>query len=196
MRVRRVPRRSPGTGSGSAARTRTAAAFGDLSEPGTYVSQYVAPRLPAGGPWAPDWGGLTYTVPAGWANSADWPNHFTLTPSQAYAKEGPDGPVDGISEIDVFRLPVAIGQDAGCTSPALPAVPATVDGLIGYLRGLKSVVATAPEGSQSTDTRASGSMSRSAPTWTKTCPDVPGGAPLAIMLGNEARSEPTRTAGA
>ena len=70
---------------------------------------------------APDWGALTYTVPAGWANSADWPNHFTLTPSQAYAKEGPDGPADSISEIDVFRLPVAIGQDAGCTSPALSA---------------------------------------------------------------------------
>ena len=126
----------------------------------------------------------TYTVPAGWANSADWPNHFTLTPSQAYAKEGPDGPVDGISEIDVFRLPVAIGQDAGCTSPALPAVPATVDGLIGYLRGLKSVVATAPEGITIDGYTGQWVDVTIAPTWTKTCPDVPGGAPLAIMLGN------------
>lgn len=158
--------------------------LGDLSEPGTFVSQYVAPRLPYDGSWRPDWGALTYTVPAGWANSADWPNHFTLTPSQAYAKEGPDGPADNISEIDVFRLPVAIGQDAGCTSPALPAVPATVDGLIGYLRGLKSVVATAPKGITIDGYTGQWVDVTMAPTWTKTCPDVPGGAPLAIMLGN------------
>src|SRR5262249_34035008 len=62
---------------------------------GVHASQYMTPRRAVGGPWQPDWGALTYTVPAGWANSQDWPNEFSLTPSVDYANEQTDGPVPG-----------------------------------------------------------------------------------------------------
>ncbi len=71
--------------------------FGDLVEAGTYPSQYFRPRLVDSGSWQPQWGALTYTVPAGWANSADWPNSFILTPSDAYALRGPMDPPKGRS---------------------------------------------------------------------------------------------------
>ena len=38
--------------------------------------------------WGPLFGGIGYTVPEGWANSADWPSRFMLTPSTSYADEG------------------------------------------------------------------------------------------------------------
>jgi len=63
--------------------------LGDL-DAGTYKSQYFTPRLDAGAgaQWAPDFGGLTYWVPDGWANSADFPERFGLTPTADYALEG------------------------------------------------------------------------------------------------------------
>jgi hypothetical protein len=161
------------------------ACFGDLVDAGTYPSQYVAPRLAPGDAWNPQWGALTYTVPAGWANSADLPNSFILTPSEAYAKEGADGPVDGSARsIGLYRLPHAVTQDAACVGPAVPNGPTSVDGLIAYVRGLKSVVATAPTSVTIDGHPAKWMDATIAPTWTKTCPDEPAGKPLALLFGN------------
>lgn len=168
-----------------ACRNPDSGCIGDL-EAGTFSSQYVAPRLPATASWSPDWGALSYTVPAGWANSADWPNHLSLTPSEAYAKEGPDGPSDGIQEIDVFRLPAAIGQDPACTDTVLTGVPSTVDGLLGHIRGLDSVATTTPK-PITIDGHAGTWLDLAvAPTWTGTCPGSPSRTPVAVLFGNEA----------
>jgi hypothetical protein len=173
----------PGDWQRVACKNTDSACFGDLVEAGTYPSQYYAPRLPADGSWQPDWGALTYTVPAGWANSADWPNSFVLTPSDAYANEGPDGPRDGtVREIGAFRLPVAVSQDAACVGPTVPSGPTSIDGLIGYVRGLKSVVASAPT-SITIDGRPAKWMDVTiAPTWKTSCPDVSSGEPVALLL--------------
>jgi hypothetical protein len=161
------------------------ACLGDLVEAGTYPSQYYAPRLRADGSWRPDWGALTYTVPAGWANSADWPNSFVLTPSDAYANEGPSGPPDGsVREISAFRLPVAISQDAACVGPTVPSSPTSVDGLIGYVRGLKSVAASAPTSITIGGHPAKWIDATIAPTWKTGCPDAPIGEPAALLLGS------------
>jgi hypothetical protein len=161
------------------------ACFGDLVDAGTYPSQYFTPRLAPGGSWNPQWGALTYTVPAGWANSADWPNSFVLTPSDAYALEGPSGQADGsYREVEAYRLPYAISQDAACSDQAVPGVTASVDGLIGYIRGLKSVVTTTPASTTIDGHAAKWIDVRIAPSWTKTCPDMPNGAPVAALLGS------------
>ena len=88
--------------------------LGDLAA-GTYGSQFITPRLDPGASWNPVYGGVTYTVPDGWANSGDWPDTFTLTPSAAYATETKDGPVDGQwHEVTVWRQPAAVVQQTGC----------------------------------------------------------------------------------
>ena len=53
-------------------------------------SQFVTPRLDPEASWTPDYGAVTYTVPDGWANAADWPEYFSLAPSADYAGFGAD----------------------------------------------------------------------------------------------------------
>ncbi len=163
-------------GSGSAARTRTAAVSATSSTPAR-TRRSTSPRdSRQEASWQPQWGALTFTVPAGWANSADWPNSFVLTPSDAYATEGPSGQPDGSArEVASYRLPYAIGQDAACTDQAVQGVTASVDGLIAYVRGLKSVVATAPAAMTIDGHPAKWIDVTIAPSWTKTCPDEPNG---------------------
>jgi hypothetical protein len=159
--------------------------LGDLVEAGRYASQYFTPRLAGGGLWTPQWGALTYTVPAGWANSADWPNSFVLTPSDAYANEGPTGPRDGSTrEISAFRLPFVVSQDAACVGPAASNSPTTVDGLIGAIRGMESVASSAPTSITIDGHPAKWIDVSIAPSWTESCPDVPSGQPVALLLGS------------
>ena len=56
-----------------------------LVDAGEHSSQFIAPLLPVTGEWSAVYGGLTYTVPEGWANYADWPRNFGLTTAEAFA---------------------------------------------------------------------------------------------------------------
>ena len=58
-----------------------------LLDAGTYKSQYIAPHVDPGAEWSPVFGGLTFTVPAGWANAADWPETFDLVPGSRAARQ-------------------------------------------------------------------------------------------------------------
>jgi hypothetical protein len=157
--------------------------LGDL-EAGTFSSQYFTPQLTTDAAWRPTWGALTYTVPAGWANSADWPNSFGLTPSVDYAKAGATGAANGsIHEVDLYRRPAASAQDSGCSTNVVASVPTTVDGLIGYLTGLKSLVSTSPVAATVAGHPAKWIDIKIAPGWTKTCPDS-GGTPTAVLLAH------------
>jgi hypothetical protein len=141
-------------------------------EAGTYASQYIAPRLPDGATWAPQWGAVTYTVPAGWANSSDWPDTFSLTPSVDYAKETKDGAADGTwHQIDVFARPAAV--DPACANIVQTNVPMTVDGLIGHVASSKSVTASAVHAITIGGHAAKWVDVALAPTWTAKCPGDP-----------------------
>lgn len=160
--------------------------LGDL-EAGTFASQYFTPQLTSDAAWRPTWGAVTYTVPAGWSNSADWPNSFSLTPSVDYAKEGSSGAANGpFHEVDLYRRPAANAQDPGCSTNIVASVPTTVDGLIGYLTGLKSLVSTAPLAMTVAGHPAKWIDIKVAPGWTKTCPDS-GGTPTAVFLAHAAK---------
>ncbi len=151
--------------------------LGDL-EAGTYKSQYFTPRLDVGASWAPDFGALTYTVPDGWANAADWPQRFTLTPSADWP-EGQAGPQD-LNQVELHWQYAANAQNAGCTSAELTSVPRTVSGLVDWLRGLPSLAASAPT-SITIDGHPGKWLDVSvAPSWNATCPGET--RPIALFL--------------
>ena len=117
--------------------------LGDV-DAGTYGSQYLTPRLDPGGDWQPVFGGLTYTVPAGWANNSDWPTRFGLVPSSDFAKVTLDQ--QGVdSEIFVFTQPIALRQGAPCfTDEPQSGVGRTVDDLVVWLDDVPGLDTTEP----------------------------------------------------
>jgi hypothetical protein len=154
--------------------------YGNL-EAGAFSSQYVDPKVNAGGAWHPRYGALTYTVPAGWANSSDWPTNFSLTPSTDYALWPASGSPAEYHSIEVQTQPAALVQDASCTMKGDPTVQRTVDGLIGWIASRPSLKVT-----PSMPIAIGGMTGRYvdvtlASSWTATCPDS-NGAPVATFL--------------
>jgi hypothetical protein len=161
--------------------------LGDL-EPGTYATQYIAPRLATGTPWSPLFGGITYTVPVGWANSQDWPSTIKLTPSADYALETASGPPNGVlHEIYVFTEPAADTQDGTCPDKPDASVAHTVDGLLTWLARQPALATTTP--TPITIDGHPGAMIDISlrPSWTRACPGdsspsaailTPAGSPL------------------
>jgi hypothetical protein len=156
--------------------------LGDL-DAGTYGSEYIDPLLAANAysSWAPRYGALSFTVPDGWANSADWPSTFKLTPTADYALETKDGPPDGVyHEVEVFTEPAAAIQDGTCDSKPEPSVGRSVDALVAWLEKLPSIATT-----KATPITIGGHAGRMLdvaidPGWKTTCPGEP--KPLAQYL--------------
>ena len=134
----------PGTWWHMGCRNPNTDCLGDL-DPGTYATQYITPRLAPGTPWSPLFGGIMYTVPAGWANSSDWPSTIKLTPSADYARETPDGPPNGVfHEIYVFAEPAASVQNGRCDQKPDTTIGRTVDALGAWLARQPSLATTTP----------------------------------------------------
>ncbi len=119
--------------------------LGDL-EAGTYASQFFRPDHNQASEWGPLFGGIGYTVPEGWANSADWPSRFLLTPSTSYADEdssggGPFGVVHEVAVYAKVRQPLCRTDPAASTVD--PAAGQTVADLEQWIAGLPDVDTTA-----------------------------------------------------
>jgi hypothetical protein len=143
-----------------------------LLDPGTYKSQFITPRLDTNAPWNPEFGAITYTVPDGWANFADWPSAFGLKPAAEYATNTqPDQP---FHEITVFRNPVYSSQDAACSATNQPGVGRTPDDVIGALAKQRSLTVGPPGSLTIGGHRARYIDVRLASTWKQSCPDASG----------------------
>jgi hypothetical protein len=160
--------------------------LGDV-DAGTYKSQYFTPRLDAGtaASWVPDFGALSYTVPDGWANSVDFPERFSLTPSADFALEGKVG--DAAHKIELHWQYAASAQNAACKSAELTSVPRTVNGLVEWIRGLASLEAGTPSAITVDGHPGQWLDVRVAPSWTTLCPNAT--QPIAVIL-TEAGSSP------
>jgi hypothetical protein len=159
--------------------------LGDV-DAGTYASQFVTPRLAAGASWEPVFGALTYTVPDGWANSADWPTTFTLTPSIDYVPPAAGGTAETYHGIYVFTDPAISSQDLACSASEQRGVGRSVDEMIAFIKTQKSLRVGDPspiviDGHQGQYLDLSLS-----PTWNKACPDANGvlSAPVLREAGN------------
>ena len=157
-----------------ACKDETDGCFGTL-EAGTWPSQYFSPIHGNTTSWRPEWGALQYEVPDGWANKADWPDSFTLTPAADYATVDASGDYPGaFHEITLLSHPAAALQNPACTPAEAKDVPATVDGLIGYIRGLPGIKATAPTPVTVGGLKGSFVDIQIAPDWKGSCLDDPG----------------------
>ncbi|MEO7665189.1 MAG: hypothetical protein ABIV26_08675 [Candidatus Limnocylindrales bacterium] len=133
--------------------------LGDL-EPGRYDSQYVDPFLAAGATWVPRFGRLSYQVPAGWANVADWPTSFTLAPQGAPADVG----------ITIWTDVAIVSEQDPCSETPATNVGQTAKAMTDWLASATGLVASTPKAV--TIGGLSGWQLDVAmdPAWTTTCP--------------------------
>jgi hypothetical protein len=116
--------------------------LGDL-EAGTYSSQFInfaKPTVPA---WVADFGAVTYTVPDGWANDADWPARLGLSPKDSYANWTPNVGTD--RGIDVLAdVHVSSNEARPCSGSPLASAGSDPGRIVGSIRGIRGLQATAP----------------------------------------------------
>ena len=117
--------------------------LGDL-DAGTYGTQNIDVHHKVGVDWLPRYGAIGYTVPDGWANSADWFTSFWLRPSADYALETPDGPAGGAwSGISIWNFSVLIDPPVGCGLPGDDRAP-SVDSLLERFAAAPALTASQP----------------------------------------------------
>jgi hypothetical protein len=108
-----------------------------LLDAGTYASQFINLRN-TGASWAPDFGAVTFAVPDGWANNADWPAWFGLTPKAAFDRWTKERGVP--SGLDVLADVSADVTDRPCASTSATGVPHTPEAIIASLRNVPGLV--------------------------------------------------------
>lgn len=89
-----------------------------IVEAGTYSSQYFVPAMPRGATMRADFGALVYTVPAGWANSDDWPSMYAIMRGSSYSAGGVNDGVVTPDTITLLARPSAASLDACVEKPA------------------------------------------------------------------------------
>jgi hypothetical protein len=156
--------------------------LGDLAAE-TYSSLNLDPRLKTIDGSAPTYGALTYTVPEGWANAADWPGELVLVPSTAYAGYGPSGSTDSSFAEVVVAAGVAMSdQTLDCKGSPVTSVAHSVGGFISWLRAQPRIVASKPTAITVGGYPGQWIDAKVAPTWKGTCPDLVGGTPAAVIV--------------
>ncbi|HLX34118.1 MAG TPA: hypothetical protein VKR30_02630 [Candidatus Limnocylindrales bacterium] len=146
---------------------------------GTYVSTFLDLRDASAA--VPNWGAygqLRYTVPAGWANSADFPETYNLVPAADYA--GPVGVPDGSAYHTIFVYPRPAAT-ASCANQVDSGVGQTPAALAAWVAGRPGVVATRPASIMIGGEPGLMLDLHLAPSWTtRTCPGDP--FPTALLL--------------
>jgi hypothetical protein len=69
--------------------------------------------------WAPEYGAISYTVPSGWAATADWPRDYFLEPADWYAENRGD--------ISAETRGIYVGSHAIALEPGSSCAPGPAD---------------------------------------------------------------------
>ena len=147
---------------------------------GTYKSQFITPRLDPGDPWSPVFGGVTYTVPDGWANAADWPDSLELVP---VSELPPVDPGNRSKSIYLNTQPSAMSQDKPCSDTGQLGVTRTVDALVTWLGSVPGLLTTSPTAITIDGHPGQWLDIRIDPAWTKKCADGTGPIVTYLMPG-------------
>ena len=141
-------------------------------EAGTYASQYFAPAVEPGVTPRADFGALTYTVPAGWANSSDWPSIYDLMRASSYSAGGVN---EGPSVPDVISLLArasAARLHAGCPEEAEPGVGTDRAALAAWILAHPGLVVTEQSAVTIDGLQATVLDLAVADDWTETCDET------------------------
>ena len=95
-------------------------------EADSYSSQFIDPWVGPGDAWRPRFGAITYEVPAGWENVADYPTEYKLARQDAPPDTG----------IFVFSEAWPITQDDPCLFAPDATVGRSSSDMVAYLEGL------------------------------------------------------------
>lgn len=148
--------------------------LGDL-EPGTYASQFIDPFVANSESWLPRFGALTYTVPAGWSNSQDYPGGFLLAPQGASRD----------IEIALLTDPVPHAQGADqCSEKAEPGIGRDAASFGAWLAGLPGFVPTTAEPTTVGGLTGVSVDLEVAASWAATCPYSNGTPVVTTVTGN------------
>ena len=144
-----------------------------IVEAGTYQSQYFDPDAPTNDEARPDFGALTWTVPDGWANSADWPSMFEIMRAAMYDAGGVN---EGAIVPDVITLlgrPAAAQLHAGCPEGVPePGVGTDRASLAAWVLAHPGLVATQAPDATIDGLTATVIDLEIAADWTETCDEV------------------------
>jgi hypothetical protein len=103
-------------------------------EQGRYSSVFVDPFVIGPQGWVPRFDAVSYEVPDGWSNTADWPGFYDLK-----RRADPDG-----TGVYVVVDVVATSSAPDCPAEPDPSVGRSVDELVAWLTALPGVVASEP----------------------------------------------------
>jgi hypothetical protein len=104
---------------------------------GTYASQFINFRE-QGPKWQPRFGSVTYAVPDGWANDADWPASLGLSPQSAYDEWTREGGTP--RGLNVLANVAADATDRPCAGTPASGVANTSDAILAALRTVPGLV--------------------------------------------------------
>jgi len=99
---------------------------------GVYGSQSVRPIL-GGAEWTPAYGGVTFTVPDGWANDSDWPSSFGLSLATDFEKTSPEQ-TDPSPRMQIWTQIAAASLATPCGGKVDPSVPRTAADIAAFLQ--------------------------------------------------------------
>ncbi|HEX8026743.1 MAG TPA: hypothetical protein VF484_11120 [Candidatus Limnocylindrales bacterium] len=116
--------------------------LGEL-DPGTYASEYVRP-IETDTIWKPMFGGLTYTVPGGWANDGDWPTTFGLVPVDDFRASAPRSDTFG-ARIQLWTQVRAESQATPCSNKPAAGIATRADAFATWLGTVKGLTVTTPQ---------------------------------------------------
>ncbi len=156
----------------------------DSLEPGTHATTLFRARRDASGPskdWNPAHPSVTYTVPEGWTNPADFTPGYDLEPADFYAEHGESPSSDQLWHGIYLRAqPVPATTPEGC-APLIPVegVGGSIDAIAAWLAGHPGLHTTQPVTRELGGRPAILVDVRLDPAWTRTgtCPNDPPGVP-------------------
>ena len=151
-------------------------------EAGEYASFFIDPRLAIGDDWAPRFGALRYTVPEGWAATADFPQDYFLEPADWYASNR--GDISATTR-GVYVLGAVAPRETsgGCSPPIDDTIPRSAEAIAAWIPDHPGIIATQPEGLSINGVAAWVVDVELNPEWTGVCSAAP--TPVAMLFGQE-----------
>jgi hypothetical protein len=147
--------------------------LGELAA-GEYSSAFIEPRLDGNGAWKARFGAVTYTVPAGWANGADWPNVYEIMPVEEYRAGHNNESAPGFTITVLARPAAAKSNGRDCGMDVDPGIETTVLSLVRSLYANPALTVTTPATSIVIDGVSGKWVDVTiAPTWKTHCPENP-----------------------